>query len=150
MRQRALVSTGGIGCVAIVASLLWVPSAARAAVCQATQICPAANASCTISGTFDVQDGCTLDFGTRPVTLSGTLRSELPSKSFTVLAPSLTIDRGVMKATGGVGQNGGTIAVAVTGMFQMLGSSALVSVNVATATAPSTSARAPSTSRTAW
>lgn len=90
--------------------LLWAaatlagPRAARAA-CS-TNICTPVGANpCTIgAGTYNLDDGCVLDFGARSVTVAGNATVQ-PTESdfgeFTIAAASLTI-RGLLRAPGGV------------------------------------------------
>src|SRR5262245_40187441 len=113
----------------LLAALVSAERSARAAVCAANDICVAANSSCTIGATFEIRAGCVLDFGTRPVTLTGILRSETPGQGFTIRAASLTLDGGDLLATGASGSKGGAIVVAVAGPFRMLGSNPQVSVD---------------------
>src|SRR5262245_22808954 len=118
-----------VGPLLAAAALVSAERPARAAVCAASEICAPGNSSCTIGATFDVRAGCVLDFAPRPVTLTGTLRSETPGQGFTIRAPSLTLDGGDLLATGAGGSKGGIIVVEVVGPFRMLGSNPLVSVD---------------------
>src|SRR5690349_13578943 len=68
---------------------------------------------CTINQNHTLTDGCTLDFGSKTVTIAGgvTLQSELPDQGdITIIAGSLT-HRGLMLAPGGV------IEIRVSGDF---------------------------------
>src|SRR5262249_28445780 len=118
-----------VGTLLAAAALVSAERSASAAVCAATDICAAGNSSCTIGATVEIRAGCVLDFGTRPVTLTGTLRSEAPGQAFTIRAPSLTLDGGDLLATGASGSKGGLIVVEVAGPFRMLGSNPQVSVD---------------------
>src|SRR5262245_28551265 len=65
---------------------------ARAAtVCSASDLCPPGMAPCTISGINDVGNACHLDFGTRAITLTGTLQAQTTGSSFSIAAGSLTL-----------------------------------------------------------
>lgn len=63
----------------VAAALLLLAPRVGSALCTANQIiaadpsCPAGTGLCTISGTYTIDDGCTLDFGSRVVSLSGRL-----------------------------------------------------------------------------
>jgi hypothetical protein len=111
------------------AALVSAERSARAAVCAASDICPAGNSSCTIGATLEIRAGCVLDFDTRPVTLTGTLRSEVPGQGFTIRAASLTLDGGDLLATGASGSKGGAIGVEVAGSFRMVGTNPRMSVD---------------------
>jgi cysteine-rich repeat protein len=129
MGTRRSYPTPIVGLLLAAAAIVSAGPPARAAVCAATEICAAENSTCTIGTAFEIRAGCVLDFATRPVTLIGTLRSELPGQGFTIRAPALTLDGGDLLATGGSGGNGGAIVVEIPGPFRMLGSNPQVSVD---------------------
>ena len=113
--------------LALLVLLLAVPHAAGA-LCTAQQIVAAdpscgAIGSCTISGMYNVEDGCTLDFGTRVVNLTG--RLNIKSRSFTIRAGTFTVSTtGVIDALGdAVGARGGTVVIETTGPFTSMQSS---------------------------
>ena len=54
--------------------------------------CPASTAPCTINKTYAIGNGCTLDFGTRAVTVKGTL--DVGSGSMTIKAGPFTVGSG--------------------------------------------------------
>ncbi len=94
--------------------------------------CPPAGATCTISGTWDVDDegGCgDLDFGARNVTVSGTLRALNSGAGFSIEAASLTLNGGKLRAPGTNDDSGGTISITVTGDFTMQSNPALILVD---------------------
>lgn len=113
----------------LVVSIVLVPAAgARAltSVCTAADItsqdaahCPVStSAPCTIAQTFTVNDGCTLDFGSRAVTITGTL--DINNANVILNAGSLTIapggfidGRGTTAAA--PGNTGGMITINTTG-----------------------------------
>jgi hypothetical protein len=98
-----------VGTLLAAAALVSAERSARAAVCAA------GNSICTIGATFEIRAGCVNDFATRPVTLTGTLASEVPGQGFTIRAPFLTLDGGDLLATGASGSKGGAIALEATG-----------------------------------
>lgn len=85
-------------------------------------MCAAGADPCTIAGTRDVASGCTLDFGTRAVVLTGALQSATPSGSFTVRAGTLTLSAGKIRSVGPAGLPGGNVTVQVTGALVLTGS----------------------------
>src|SRR5262245_29990309 len=125
--------SGYPGLATLAMLLLAAPGAARAAVCTAADLTGPAGcasnptATCTIAGTFDVGDGCELDFQDHPVVLTGTLRSELSGGAFTIDAASLALNGGSLRVAGSAdGDSGGSVTVQVAGLFRMQGSGALV------------------------
>jgi hypothetical protein len=98
-----------VGTLLAAAALVSAERSARAAVCAA------GNSICTIGAAFEIRAGCVNDFATRPVTLTGTLASEVPGQGFTIRAPFLTLDGGDLLATGASGSKGGAIALEATG-----------------------------------
>src|SRR5262249_43815369 len=61
----------------------WALSACTAAqISSQESACPSGTGPCTISHTFDVGDGCILDFGARAVTLTGKLLIGFGSVTF--------------------------------------------------------------------
>ncbi len=93
-------------------------------VCTAAEIaaaepaCPASGGSCVIAGTYEIGDGCVLDFGTRPVTLAGDL--VVGSRSMALLAGSFTVSPGGMIDGRGSGTSfptnlGGSVSIAAAG-----------------------------------
>jgi hypothetical protein len=105
--------------LALAALLLAVPRSVMA-LCTAAQIiaadptCPASG-NCTISGTHTIDNGCTLDFGTRNVTISG--RLNIGSRSATIRAGNLSVSSsGVIDAIGSAnGARGGLVIIETTG-----------------------------------
>ena len=73
------------------------PDGARA-VCTAAQLvgsaqepaCPTGSGSCLLSGNYLIEDGCTLDFGDRPLTVAGTWA--IGSNTVVVRARSFTLN----------------------------------------------------------
>ena len=91
------------------------------AVCTAAQIiasepsCPAAGIICLISGQYTIENGCTLDFGGRQVTLSGNANLAVGSGSFTLRAATLSLAGRLEGIGSGAGARGGMIVVETTG-----------------------------------
>ncbi len=80
--------------------------------------CPRGNGACTITKTFQIGDGCILDFGTRLLTIGGTL--DVNSGTVTIIAASLTVAPGGFidgrgNQTAAPGNDGGMITIQVTG-----------------------------------
>jgi hypothetical protein len=104
----------------VLAALLIAAPRCAAALCTAAQLiaadptCPASGA-CTISQIHTVDNGCTLDFGTRNVTLSG--RLNIGSRSATIKAGNLSLSAsGVIDAIGSAnGARGGLVIIETTG-----------------------------------
>lgn len=120
-----MFSNGRWTIFALLSVLLWNLSA-RVAValdaCTAADVvaqdpgCSDGLTRCTVTKVFGVSDGCELDFGSRPVTLAGTLDSHgaaviLRAASFTISATGLIDGRG-NEATS---RTGGTIRMETTG-----------------------------------
>ena len=113
--------------LALLVLLLAAPRAASA-LCTAqaiTVVDPSCGASgpCTISGTYSIDNGCTLDFGARVVTLTGHLN--IQSRSATIRAGTFTVaESGFIDAIGdAVGARGGTVVIETTGPFTSAASS---------------------------
>lgn len=97
-----------------------------ALVCTAAALCGSGSGPCTIAGTSDVGHGCHLDFGTRAITLTGTLQSQSTSSSFSISAGSFTVNNGKLKSVGTSTESGGDVDVTVSGLFRMEGSLARI------------------------
>ncbi|HVM95652.1 MAG TPA: hypothetical protein VMT89_04655, partial [Candidatus Acidoferrales bacterium] len=74
---------------------------------------------CTIAGTHLLDDGCTLDFSNRTVTVSGSasLKAATAGGSFQINAANLIV-QGLLEAPGGVFGIDPTIGINVTGTFE--------------------------------
>ena len=104
----------------LVALLLALPRVAGA-VCTAQDItavdpsCPPTTGNCTISGIYTVENGCTLDFGARIVSLTG--RLNIKSRSATIRAGNFAVaSGGVIDALGdAAAARGGTVVIETTG-----------------------------------
>jgi len=125
--------------VALLAGLALERASARAIqTCDPDDLCPpssgtSCNDPCTVAGTWELPEGCLLDFADRCVVVTGTLRAADSGGSFGVRAGDLTLDGGTLRAPG-TGDAGGSIAVetpaqALGGRFQMLGGSSLITVD---------------------
>jgi len=116
--------------VPLTVALIALAAPARAAVvCSATALCAAAVDPCDLSGTIDVGEGCTLDFGTRSVIIRGTMRAERSSGRFALKAGALTLRGGSLQARGTLADFGGVIDVTLTGAFLMTSSGPRVNVD---------------------
>ena len=97
------------------------------ALCTAQEVinaasgCPASSAPCTINTAITANDGCTLDFGSRQVTLAAHLT--IGAGMVTIKAGSFTINSSGLidgKVNGGSGR-GGSITIETTGDFTLQG-----------------------------
>lgn len=83
----ALTAFGAMGAESVPAA---VPNACTAAdITTQDANCPNGSGACTIAQSFQVADGCTLDFGARAVTITGTL--DINSGTVTINAGTLTV-----------------------------------------------------------
>jgi hypothetical protein len=85
--------------------------------------CPASGA-CSITKTFDVADGCILDFGTRAVTLSATGKLRIMTAAVTVRGGSFTVAAGGEvdgKGDATATDLGGSFIVEVSGNIMVTG-----------------------------
>jgi hypothetical protein len=97
--------------------------AAPIAACTARDItdnepgCPSGSGPCTITKDYAVGDGCTLDFGTRAVTLSSTATLSIGYGTVTLDAGSLTIAAGgfIYGNSTPPGDMGGSLIIITTG-----------------------------------
>ena len=84
--------------------------------------CAAPPAVCVITGSWDIGDGCDLDFGTQDVEIQGTLRADVVSGGFSIRANDLTLDGGKLRSPGDTDDWGGDLFLSLTGDFEMTGS----------------------------
>src|SRR5262245_43513610 len=115
--------------VAILAILA--PAAAHALnACTAAQVnsqdpsCPSGSGPCNISKSFDVGDGCTLDFGARAVTVTASGKIDIFSNAVTILAGSFTVaPSGRVEGRGTLAtpprDRGGSLTITTTGAFNI-------------------------------
>jgi len=99
------------------------------AACTAAQIiandgaatrCPAGTGPCNIGKVFEIGDGCTLDFGTRAVTILGSGKLDILSNSVNLRAGSFSIaPSGLVEGRGNLAtpprDRGGSITITTTG-----------------------------------
>lgn len=111
--------------------LLSSPRAAHGVIaCSAASFsCPAEPALCVITGTWDISQGCVLDFGTQDVEIRGTLRAETVGGNFDVRAANLTLQGGRLLSPGDLDDFGGQIGVQLTGDLTLGGSGATINVS---------------------
>ncbi|MFI5365072.1 MAG: hypothetical protein ACHQ4J_05570, partial [Candidatus Binatia bacterium] len=91
----------------------WLGAAAAAHAACSTSICVGSSSACTISGSNTIDAGCTLDFGTKNVTVASgaTLNGDNNGNNcYTIKANNLTLD-GTLRA------HSGCIIVTITGNF---------------------------------
>src|SRR6185436_6571841 len=119
-RSRWLVAAALVACVAHVA--------AAAPICDALALCPAGVDPCTITGAKTIGEACTLDFGTRSITIVGNLTAERSGGSFSIQAGALTLT-GSLLAVGSMNDLGGSITIDVAGAFVMTTSGPRINVN---------------------
>ncbi len=90
-----------------------------AALCTANELCGASANPCVISGAIrTIGPACVLDFGSRAVQITTTLKAEQARGSFELRAGTLTLS-GKLLSTGSASAPGGTIRVQTSGAFQM-------------------------------
>ena len=128
-RTKRIAFTVVAACAALAAA-----SDARA-LCTAQEVvnaasgCPASSAPCTINTAITVNDGCTLDFGSRQVTLAAHLT--IGAGMVTIKAGSFTINSSGLidgKVNGGSGR-GGSITIETTGDFTLQGGGSAIAVD---------------------
>ena len=89
------------------------------ALCTANELCGASANPCVISGAIrTIGPACVLDFGSRAVQITTTLKAEQARGSFELRAGTLTLS-GKLLSTGSASAPGGTIRVQTSGAFQM-------------------------------
>jgi hypothetical protein len=109
---------------AIIIVALVAENAQAKTVCTAADVtaqdagCPSGSGGCSVTKVLQVGDGCTLDFGAREVTITGTL--DINSGVVTIVAASLTIaPGGLIDGRGNqatpAGSAGGMISIQVSG-----------------------------------
>ncbi len=101
-----------------------VPACTAAEIVAADPTCPASQATCTISRTYEIGDGCLLDFGSRLVVLTGTL--SVRNGLMTLRAGSLDIAQsGFIDARGNQatppGDTGGFVTIETAGRVRVIG-----------------------------
>ncbi len=128
-RTQRIAFTVIAACAALAAA-----SDARA-LCTAQEVvnaasgCPASSAPCTINTAITVNDGCTLDFGSRQVTLAAHLT--IGAATVTIKAATFTINSNGRidgNVNGGSGQ-GGSITIETTGDFAVQGGAPAIVVD---------------------
>ena len=87
--------------------------------------CPSGTGPCNITKVFDIGDGCTLDFGTRNVTITNSGRLNIHSGAVTLKGANITVGNGSLidgKGTASTPPNnrGGMITFQATGTFSVL------------------------------
>lgn len=97
MRLRSSTVLSVLGATAI---LLAARGADGLTACTAASIsaqdpgCPAGAGPCTITKSFDVPDGCTLDFGSRAVTIASSGELDIAAGTVTIRAANFTVGPG--------------------------------------------------------
>lgn len=103
--------------------------AAWAAICSSSDIpCPPSGL-CVVTGTWNIIDGCVLDFGVRDIQLSGTLQADSLSGGFGIRAHDLAVFGGKIRSIGDTYNPGGNIDIELSGLFHMYGTGSRLSVN---------------------
>ncbi len=121
--------------MAVVGALLGAQGAVRQAnailtACTAAQIssqdgnCPTGTGPCSITKVFSIPTGCSLDFGTRNVTITASGKLDIGAGSVTLLAGSVTLNGGALiEGLGNMpspGDHGGMITIRTTGAVSLL------------------------------
>jgi hypothetical protein len=113
MSVRTLVLVLGV-------ALAWGAGSAQA-VCTAAQItsqepsCPAVGIICLISKQYSIDNGCTLDFGGRDVTLQASGVLTIGSRSFTLRARTVTLLGRINGVAIGISAAGGMVTIETSG-----------------------------------
>jgi hypothetical protein len=109
LRQRRPAS-GVIWVLALIGPVAAARGAHALTACTAADIvaqdsadCPSGTGACTIAKSFDVSDGCTLDFGTRAVTIANSGQLNIFSNSVTLKAGTVTLAPGSLISGRGTG-----------------------------------------------
>lgn len=87
--------------------------------CAVNLLCAPADDPCHVAGTHELDDFCTLDFGTRAVVVVGTLKAAVSGGSFTITSGPFTLDGGALRAHASGDDVGGVITVTAAGPFVM-------------------------------
>jgi cysteine-rich repeat protein len=87
--------------------------------CSADLLCAPTDDPCVVAGTHEIDDFCTLGFGTRSVVVSGTLKAAVSGGRFAITSGPFTLDGGALRAHGSTGALGGEITVTAAGPFVM-------------------------------
>lgn len=95
---------------------------ALATVCDASSFSCPPTGTCIINGTWDIGDGCSLDFGTQPIEVRGTLQAATTSGSFLINAGAVVLKSGKLKSLGTLFEPGGNITIRSSGILSMEGS----------------------------
>lgn len=111
-----------VSVIVVALTTLTAPDTASAIVCNASSFSCPPTGTCIITGTWDIGDGCALDFGTQSIELRGTLQAATTSGAFLITAGSVALKAGKLKSLGTLSEPGGDITVRATGLFSMEGS----------------------------
>lgn len=114
----------------VLATLTAQQSTVDAAICDVSPFnCPVSG-TCVISGTWNVADGCLLNFGpTRAVELRGTLQADQSGGSFSIVGGTLALVAGKLRSVASSTVAGGDIDVELVGSFTMSGSGPRIDVS---------------------
>jgi hypothetical protein len=132
--------------LALVAVAAAHPAAALTA-CTAADViaqdsnCPAGTGPCTIKKDFTIPNGCTLDFGTRDVTLANLAVLTIPSTVATIKAGNFTVAAGGFidaRGTSSTPPNdvGGSLTIQTTQNFSVLKTTLTGRIDVSASTSP--------------
>ena len=106
----------------IVSGLLSILStSSHAGVCDAAALGCSTGGACTVTGTWEIDSNCTIDFGTADVVLKGTLKATSTSGAFRIKAATLELQGGKVRSLGDVDHPGGNLVIEVAGAFRMSG-----------------------------
>src|SRR5262249_32816232 len=104
--------------------------------------CPNSTAACTITKNYSVANGCTLDFGTRAVSIKSGSETDIFNGTVTIKAGTLTIQPGGYINGRGDGvpphDRGGFISIITTGAVSIQKANALGKIDVSGNTAAGT------------
>lgn len=109
-------------------SLSWT-TAHAAVVCSVDEFgCPSEPALCVVTGTWDVAEGCVLDFGGQDAEIRGTVRAENIGGDFDVRGANLTLQGGRLRSPGDLDESGGQVSIVLTGDLTLDGNGPQVDV----------------------
>ncbi len=96
--------------------ILLMRSAALAAVCDASQICAPDEDPCVIDTTYEIEEDCVLDFGSRTLTLTGAGSLKFEGVSLSILAGELVLESGGVLDGDGKGDGGSVFITLIDGL----------------------------------
>lgn len=134
------MKAGSIALVAALALALLPSRAAAVAVCTASGIvgsdpgCPSGTGTCTLTRSYEIANGCTLDFGSRTLIVGDSVKLTIGSGSVTLHAGGITMR--TRSSIDGQGTTGGVIRINSDGDFGVEVSPGRARIDVSSGSAP--------------